>query len=213
MQYAFEFYKGESRRLRRPERMFFAVLPDPEMSSHIGSLRDRLIAEYGLKGAPVETPRLHISLHHVGDYRRLRSKFLFAAERAGNAVSLDAFEVILGTVHSFDALPQRDGKAGRRPLVLLAEGNALLRLHENLGHAMRKEGLKAGATMVPHMTLLYGTKPVPTLPIEPLRLAVGHFALIHSERGRNRYNLLARWPLRGRSAIMTQTLSNRTRSE
>ena len=49
---------------------------------------------------------------------------------------------------------------------------------------------------VPHMTLLYDTRMVAERPIEPMRLTVRDFALVHSLVGQSRYIELARWPLR-----------------
>lgn len=196
MQLAFEFLQGEPSRPWRRERLFFGILPDADACARIAAVRDRLIADHRLEGAPIEPKRLHISLHHVGDYPRLQERFVGWAELAARTVSADPVDVTLEIAHSFGAPPSRNGGLRPRPLVLLADGGSLRELHETLGSAMRKVGLRAGTRFVPHMTLLYGPKAAPTRQIEPLRFAATHFSLIHSERGLRRYNVLNRWPLR-----------------
>jgi 2'-5' RNA ligase len=47
------------------------------------------------------------------------------------------------------------------------------------------------------MTLLYDSRVVRERPIEPIRIDVQDFVLVHSLVGRRRHIELARWPLRG----------------
>jgi 2'-5' RNA ligase len=49
---------------------------------------------------------------------------------------------------------------------------------------------------VPHMTLLYDRRMVAEQAVDPVRLAVSDFTLVHSLVGQSRYIELARWPLR-----------------
>jgi 2'-5' RNA ligase len=102
-------------------------------------------------------------------------------------------------IKSFEEISSQDGRPRNRPLVLLAEGDALHELHKTLGAAMKKIGLSAAAHFMPHMTLLYGSKPVPVQAIEPIRLAVNDFALIHSALGLGQHRIVDRWPLEGHS--------------
>lgn len=55
---------------------------------------------------------------------------------------------------------------------LLGEGDALFELHKTLGVAMERNGLKAAKSFMPHMTLFYGSGPIPLQAIEPIRFAV-----------------------------------------
>jgi RNA 2',3'-cyclic 3'-phosphodiesterase len=177
MQSVFEFYKDLSIRPKRPERLFFCLQPDRETCRRVTRFGDRFVSENQLNGTRLAAERLHISLHHVGDYTRLRTKFVYAAEQAGMAVSMGPVEVEFRFVLSFDGAPQ---KQGRRPLVLLT-GN----------------GLKAAEDFTPHMTLLYGPRAVPVQEIEPIRFVARHFTLIHSRLGLTRYEVIDRWPLSG----------------
>lgn len=182
-------------RPKRPERLFFAVLPDPETADRVRTLIDRFVADNHLTGTPLKAERLHISLHHVGDYARLRSKFVYAARLAGQAVTMRSFEVTFRFIKSFDGAPSHDDRSGRRPLVLLAEGDALGDLHKAVRAAMARNGLRPTPSFRPHMTLLYGAKLIPMQAIAPISFPVSDFVLIHSALGLTRYEILDRWPL------------------
>ncbi len=192
LQGVFDFCLDEPARPKRPERLFFAVVPELEASLQIGRMVDGFIAERELKGARIRADRLHISLHHIGDYKRLKSATVYAAKLAGDAVSARPFDMEFHAAETFDT--GRD----RRPLVLLGQGDALFAFQEILGSAMQKNGLRPAGDFKPHMTLLYGSTKVPQQPIDPIRLHVKGFTLIHSEVGRTKYNLLHRWSLTAR---------------
>lgn len=195
MQLAFDFSLHEPWRPKRPERLFFGLLPDAETAARVARIRDRFLREHGLEGRRTSTDRLHVSLHHVGDYGRLRSAFVYAAREAAKAVSLPPFEMSFGLIRSFEDIPSVGDVPRRQPLVLLGEGEAASHLHQALGAAMVRNGLRAGQSFTPHMTLLYGITPVPARKIEPVRLAVRDFALIHSKLGLTQYEVIGRWPL------------------
>ncbi len=197
MQGAFDFYRDLPLRPKRPERLFFGLLPDAETSIRVGRFRRRFFNENHVEGAQLKTERLHMSLHHIGDYKRLPAKFIYAARRAAEAVSMSPFEVILCSVKSFEGAPAIDGRPRRRPLVLLGEGGAVLELHKSLGAAMHKNGLRATEHFTPHMTLSYGPKSIPAQAIEPIRFVVDEFALIHSKLWLTQYDLIDRWALQG----------------
>lgn len=184
-------------RPRRPERLFFALLPDAKTAMQIATWSKRFLRENSLEGTLLRKDRLHVSLHHVGDYRRLRSPLVYAARLAGNAVALAPFTVTFTEARSLPAAPSRGGEPRRRPLVLMAESVGLRALHEGLGLAMRNNGLRAADVFTPHMTLAYGPDAVPARPIEPINFTAAGFALIHSALGLTRYAAEAQWALRG----------------
>jgi 2'-5' RNA ligase len=195
MQGVFDFHQDLPIRPKRPERLFFGLFPDTETSVRVGQFTRRFLSENQWKGRPLETERLHVSLHHVGDYERLRTKFIYAARQAGEAISMRPFEVTFRFIKSFEGAPPIDGRPRGRPLVLLGEGDALVEFHKILGAAMRKNGLRAAEHFTPHITLSYGPKPIPRQAIEPLRFVANEFALIHSKRGLTQYDLVDRWSL------------------
>lgn len=197
MQGVFEFFRDQPSRPDRPERLFFGVVPDHEVSGQVRRFGERFIGDHRLQGKPVKAEHLHVSLHHVGDYRRLRTKFIYAAQQAAAAVTMRPFEVTFGALRSFEIGLATDGGPRNHPLVLLGEGDALLNLHKGLGAAMMSIGLKAGTNFTPHMTLSYGPERIPIQAIAPIRFTVREFALIHSELGLARHTIVDRWPLAG----------------
>lgn len=157
----------------------------------------RFICQNHLEGTPLKPDRLHVSLQHVGDYKRLPAKFVYAARQAGSAVSMSRFEVTFGFIRSFDCVSSIGGEPCKRPLVMLGQGDGLLDFHRRLSGAMEKNGLRSAKTFTPHMTLFYGRTPIPLQAIEPIRLAVTEFALVHSKLSLTQYDMVDRWSLRG----------------
>lgn len=151
-------------------------------------LASRFVEEARLPEKPLRAERLHISLHHVGDYRRLREKFVYAARQAGQAVTMPPFDVTLRAAASLDGPP-------RRPFVLLGEDGPVFTLHERLRIAMSGNGLRAARRFMPHMTLFYGAKPMSTGEIEPIRFTVRAFSLIHSKLWLTKYETIGCWRL------------------
>ena len=50
------------------DRLFFALFPDAEAAMQIAGLARSLREEHGLHGQPLREDRLHVTLHHLGDY-------------------------------------------------------------------------------------------------------------------------------------------------
>lgn len=173
------------------ERLFFAVLPDIDTAHRIDRLRRQFCDANHVEGAMRGRKRLHVSLHHVGDYTHLPSRIVYAAKQAGKAISWPSFEVTLHSIRSFPVKPPKQA------LVLLAESAALVEFHEMLGAELRKIGLRSRKHFAPHVTLLYGPDAIPRQAIEPIRFVVSEFVFIHSELGLSRYNVVDRWPLEG----------------
>lgn len=197
MQGVFEFCSDLPVRPKRADRLFFGLFPDASSALHVRRFAEQFVRENHLKGTLLRAERLHISLQHVGDYQRLRTRFIYAAREAGKAVLMQPFDVTLHSIKSFEGTPFTDRGPRRWPLVLFAKGDGLFELHKALGRAMGRSGLKAAEGFVPHMTLLYGEKPMPLQRIEPIRFVSREFSLVHSELRLTRYNLIHRWPLEG----------------
>jgi 2'-5' RNA ligase len=198
VQGTFAFYQEPApQRTPHPERLFFGLFPDVATSRRVGRFAARLVGDRGLAGTRVKDERLHVSLHHVGDYRRLRSKVIYAAQLAAKAVSAPPFEVTFRFVTSFRLPPSRDGRPARTALALLGEGDALSELYRTLGAAMEMSGLRPSPRFVPHMTLLYGPSAVPLQAIDPIQFVADELVLVHSERGLGRYHAIDRRPLEG----------------
>ncbi|WP_158554691.1 2'-5' RNA ligase family protein [Methylovirgula sp. 4M-Z18] len=195
-QQSFDFGETFSERPKNAERLFFAILLDAVTAHQVNRAGHRFVTAKGLAGRLHEPERLHISLHHVADLPRLRSKPIYAAGLAAAAVSQRPFEVTLNVIKSFGGIPRRGLRRLQYPLILPAESASLASFQARLGTAMVGTGLRASGHVVPHITLLYGDAPVAAEAIEPISFTVRDFVLVHSLRGLSRYELIGRWPLR-----------------
>lgn len=182
----------------RPERMFLGIRLDGDVARRVERFGHGFSEDHQVKGSPRPRNLLHISLHFVGDYPRLPSAIIYGARRASQTVGLPPFDVTFNHIQSFEIAPPRQGRPGKHALVLLGESAQLVELHRTLGTMLHDWGLKAADHFTPHITLLYGPNVVLKQAIDPIRFTVEDFSLIHSEKGRSRYNTLGRWPLIGK---------------
>lgn len=177
-----------------PERVFFGVVFEPGPSRAVERLGNQWRAELGVAERLLGRWRFHVSLHNLGDHKRLRSPLLYAARLAGDDVSMPAFEIVFTRLGCFNAPPKR-GRPPEWPLVLLAEPGPIHELHGSLGLAMARYGLKASGNFTPHLTLAYSSRFVPFRAIEPVKLMATQFALVHSWRWLGRYDFPGCWTL------------------
>jgi 2'-5' RNA ligase len=178
---------------RPADRLFFAVFPDEEAASRMAQFAARLCAENEMKGWPLQAGRLHVTLHHLGDYVGLPHGVVADASKAAMDLSVAPFDVVFDRAESFK------GRPGNRPLVLRG-GDGLAKLtafQQALGAAMVKTGLgrRIDRNFTPHVTLAYGDGEIRDLAVDPIGWTVREFVLVHSLLGRTRHIPLARWPL------------------
>ncbi|UDL91782.1 2'-5' RNA ligase family protein [Mesorhizobium sp. PAMC28654] len=183
------------RQPKRPDRAFFGLFLQPRYYGSFANLQRQLCHQHGIVGSLLSVERFHLSLQHAGDYRRLRSKIVFAASRSGQHVHMPAFEVTFGSVGSFSGRLATGGRPPHRPFVLLADDGPVFQLHKLLGAEMLKNGLKASDGFVPHLTLAYDQKFIPRQPIDPISFVACDFTFVHSMRGLTKYLFLDHWPL------------------
>jgi 2'-5' RNA ligase len=184
------------RQPKLPDRAFFALLLEAQDQSKFAALQRQLCYLNGITTSLLREERFHVSLQHVGDYKRLRSKTEFAARRSGRLVEMSAFEVIFRHAVSFPGRPAARGRPASRPFVLLADNGPVCELSRLIGISMKANGLKSEVGhFVPHMTLAYDEKFVRRQAVDPISFVVREFILIHSLRGLTIYKDLDRWPL------------------
>ena len=172
------------------ERLFFAVMPDPMTAERVAELADGLREEHGLLGHPLAPERLHVTLHHLGDYAGLPPSLLPKVRQAAARVRMPEFEVCFDQVGSFAC-------GAKNPFVLRSEyGAELLNgLHEELARCLHGVGGKLDPRFTPHMTLLYDRRRLPIQPVQPFRWFVREFILVRSFLGQGRYQIEGRWQL------------------
>ncbi|NDK40277.1 2'-5' RNA ligase [Pseudoxanthomonas gei] len=178
------------------DRLFFCLFPPAAVGEAIAVESDGLRAEHSLTGRSIETARLHLTLHHLGDHVDAREDIVQAASGAASRIDLAPFEIILSSASSFA------GREGNHPCVLQG-GEARQPVHA-LWRELSNQLMAAGLgrylkrEFTPHVTLLYDKRVLPAQSIDPISWTVRDFSLVRSLLGQSRHQLLGTWPLRGK---------------
>ncbi len=176
-------------------RLFLAVKPDADTAQHIVRLIEQLRPVVGFKGKALRAERLHVTLHHVGDFVQLPPDDVVARVRAAaDGLALPAFDASFNQVVSFH------GRRDHRPFVLLGnEGvSELMAFQAALGDALLHSGVPVPrGHFKPHITLLYDRGGFAPKSVAPITWTVREFVLIHSWLGKTRYDELGCWALKG----------------
>ncbi|MET2827955.1 2'-5' RNA ligase family protein [Mesorhizobium shangrilense] len=182
-------------RPKRPDRVFYGLFLQQKDYSRFADCQSRLCSRWGITGSRLLPHRFHVSLQHVGDYKRLRTKTIFAAARSGRRIAMPDFEVSFRHFRSFPGRPATRGSPAKHPFVLLADDGPVCELSRKLGAEMLCEGLKASNGFVPHLTLAYDQKLIPQQPMDAISFVAREFFLVHSLRGLKKYVFPESWPL------------------
>lgn len=179
------------------DRLFFALFPPADVAENISSQLHRICESAGINGRAVRTERLHLTLHHLGDFSGLPADTLRQAISAGEALAALPVEVMLDKVSCFDSNP-------RKPMLVLTGGDneALRGLQQQLLQCLGRylPRFKPSANFTPHVTMLYGDPAQGSMRhaeqiIEPIRWRATEMVLVHSLLGKTEHRHLARWPL------------------
>ncbi|MCC5066000.1 RNA 2',3'-cyclic phosphodiesterase [Xanthomonas campestris] len=175
------------------ERLFFAVMADAATATHAAQIGSALLQAGLVEGKPLAPERLHVTLHHLGDYAGgLPPSLVARASQAAERAAQQAFEV------EFDRVGTFGGRRSQLPCVLRGEEQVrgLYDLQGALGRQLAHVGIAGDAQYTPHMTLLYCNQSLPQRRCDPLRWTVTDFALVRSFLGQSRYQIEGRWSLR-----------------
>jgi 2'-5' RNA ligase len=170
-------------------RLFFGIWPDERTAESLRRLMARLRRDGVMSGRPVDTDRLHLTLHHLGDFAdQIPQSLLPAAQEAAATVRSEPFDVV------FDHI------GGTRDQFLLQASDKLAALRDfrqALTNALVKAGLRRHIAMTfhPHVTLSYDFSNVPEMPIQPISWRVRDFVLIESLLGQHKHIRRGVWPL------------------
>jgi len=168
------------------DRLFFAVLPDPDTAARIADLAGRLRDHHGLAGKVLKPEHFHVTLFHVGDGVGLPPDVVDVVSERSACLSMPAFRVAFDRVGSFRngafVLRGDDGTIG------------LEVLHQRLSDALDGRPRPA-RPFTPHLTLLRDNQHVAEHPITPIAWTVREVVLVHSLLGRTAHRHIARLPL------------------
>lgn len=167
-------------------RLFFAVLPPPDVAAIIGEQR----SAFGVTRSAVADHRLHMTLAISNDHAdALPDGLTGAALGAGEALAAERFRIVLD---------QAVGGAGSIALRPSEPLPGLLTFQRSLADALDRTDftMRPGWRFSPHVTLGYRKGARFTEHILPISWQVADFALIHSHVGLTRHDILARWALR-----------------
>jgi RNA 2',3'-cyclic 3'-phosphodiesterase len=173
--------------------LFFAIFPTLEIAALVAQLTLRLCSELSLKGRPLTTGRLHVTLDHLGNFVGLPKNIVDTARTVAAAIAEPPFEIV------FDRVASLGHGRVNRPFVL--RGNegvvALTAFRQTLVAALAEAGLGSGerSSYTPHVTLLFDDRRVSERAVETVAWTAHEFVLVRSLLGRSRYVVLARWPL------------------
>jgi len=179
--------------LPRPtDRLFFALLPDATALAQAVTVTDTLFGAHGLSGRRLGARRLHVSLHHIGDFAGLPDDVVARALAAGDSLRHAPVAVRFDKAGSF--------VRRHRTLPLVLRGGSVIPLiafQHALGEAMARQGFRhvSSAHYTPHMTLLYDPRYVEARAVAPVEWLARDFVLIRSLIGKARYEVLRRWGL------------------
>ena len=180
------------------DRLFFALFPPADVAARITALLNELCARHGLRGHPVTTARLHVTLHHIDDYAGLPPDVVRAALKAGEALTASAAAVAFDEVASFASNP-------RKPMLVLRSSDGapgVVMLQQALAKTINRHlpKVRLPAKYTPHITMLYGDPRQGNMVqaeqrIDPIRWHASELVLVHSLLGKSQHIPLARWSL------------------
>lgn len=170
-------------------RLFFGLWPDARAAESLTRLMTQLRRDGIMPGKPVDPDRLHLTLHHLGDFiDQIPPSLLPAAQAAAATVRMRPFAVV------FDRI---GGTKGQFLLRSSDESTELRQFRKSLGDALIEAGLRrcVEPAFTPHVTLSYDFSDAPEMTIEPIGWTVREFILVESLLGKHRHLRQGHWPI------------------
>lgn len=172
------------------ERLYFAVVPEPEMCERIGELAEALRGEHGLQALLTGEEVPLIVIQQLGDFPGVTPRMMGRICQAARKLEQPAFEVC------FDAVGSLPGQ-GRHPFALQCGAGAdlLVDLQNEVLRCMQPVLGRIARGPVPHITLLQDPRQLPLQPVQPLRWLVREVVLLRQYLGQDREALEGIWSL------------------
>jgi 2'-5' RNA ligase len=170
-------------------RLFFGIWPVDHAAEILTRLMARLSRDRIMPGRPVDTDRLHITLHHLGDFAdQIPPSLPPTAQAAAATVRMPPFEVV------FDRIGGTRGQF----LLRASDGSVALRhFRQTLGTALIKAGLRRqiDPAFIPHLALSYDFSDAPEMPVEPIAWTVRESVLVESLLGKHQHIKRGSWSI------------------
>ena len=171
-------------------RLFFGIWPEVDAVDRLERLMARLRHDKIMPGRPVDADRLHVTLHHLGDFGdQMPARLVPTASLAAATIGTQPFTV------TFD----RVGGTRGQFLLRASDGSAaLVAFRQTLSAALVKAGLgsRVEANFTPHVTLSYDFSDAPEQLVDPISWTVSQFVLVESLLGKHQHVERGRWPIR-----------------
>jgi 2'-5' RNA ligase len=190
---------GSITKKKQYDCLFFALFPGEEAAVKIANVSQQLRDEHGLRGKSLLNDRLHVTLHHLGDYADgLPPSLVSEVHEAASNFRASPFEVTFDRAMSFARTVEN------RPYVLRGNEHSdggladLMAFQKKFFLAMCRAGLqgpKSNVKFTPHVTMLYDRQMLEEQAIEPVTWVAQDFVLVHSLVGMTQHIHLGRWPL------------------
>lgn len=172
--------------------LYLALQPSPDAAAQAAGLVEALRVEHRLAGKAVAAPRLHVSLNHLGVFKRPPGPVIEKAAGILHELAGRPFTVTFDRVASWGRGPQRAVVLGGEDGLISVQT-----LYSDLNRELARHGMapRRAPSFEPHMTLLYDRADVPETVVEPVSWRVDAFALMHVVHGEGRFEVVGRFPL------------------
>jgi RNA 2',3'-cyclic 3'-phosphodiesterase len=172
------------------QRLYFAVVPEPEVCERIGELAEALRGEHGLQAVLTGEEVPLIIVQQLGDFPGVNARTLKRICMAAGKLQRPAFEVC------FDQVGSLPGD-GRYPFALQCGPgqDLLLDLQADLLKAMQPILGRIKPGPAPHIPMLTDSRQVAEQPVQSMRWLVREFVLLRQFLGQDREELEGIWPL------------------
>lgn len=172
------------------ERLYVAIVPDPDICERIAELADALRGEHALQAVLTGEEMPLVIVQHLGDFPGVLPRQMGRICQAIRKVSRPEFEV------SFDHVGSLPGD-GRYAFALQCGQGAdlLVDLQDDLLRALQPALGKIKRNATPHIHLLTDSRQVEEQPVQSLRWLVREFVLLREFLGQDRTELEGIWSL------------------
>lgn len=169
------------------DRLFLGVFPEAKAQLTIVDVANAYLRAQAMRATPQHSSRLHVTVHHLGDYAELLPETVEAALAAMAQIQSPRWTMVLDRLTGFPGQPRHYpivlNCASRGAHVLWRESRSLL---EAAGFSRWLE-----RSYSPHMTLFHADRlPPAPIPIQPILWPVREVVLVHSLMGKGTYRVL-----------------------